>query len=70
MANQVFWRELQRRNVLRAAALYAGGVWALSQGISRLTPARRSEPGTQRRRFGKWKATGFRISPIAWTHRE
>ena len=31
--------ELKRRNVLRAAVLYAGAVWALSQGISQLTPA-------------------------------
>jgi TolB-like protein len=33
------FRELKRRNVLRAAVLYAGAVWALSQGISQLTPA-------------------------------
>ncbi|HJP97478.1 MAG TPA: hypothetical protein VJ862_02840, partial [Rhodanobacteraceae bacterium] len=39
MAHPGFWRELKRRNVLRAAALYAGAVWALSQGISQLTPA-------------------------------
>ncbi|HET7161081.1 MAG TPA: hypothetical protein VFI32_00200 [Rhodanobacteraceae bacterium] len=31
--------ELRRRNVLRAAVLYAGAVWALSQGVSQLTPA-------------------------------
>ncbi|MGH8114228.1 MAG: hypothetical protein ACREPS_04125, partial [Rhodanobacteraceae bacterium] len=31
--------ELKRRNVLRAAVLYAGAVWAFSQGISQLTPA-------------------------------
>jgi TolB-like protein/Tfp pilus assembly protein PilF len=39
MAHRGFWRELKRRNVLRAAVLYAGAVWALSQGISQLTPA-------------------------------
>lgn len=39
MAHPGFWRELKRRNVLRAAALYAGGAWALSQGVSQLTPA-------------------------------
>lgn len=34
-----FLHELKRRNVLRAVVLYAGAVWALSQGISQLTPA-------------------------------
>ena len=29
-----FISELGRRNVLRAAVLYAGTVWALTQGIS------------------------------------
>jgi len=32
-----FFAELKRRNVLRAAVLYAGAVWALSQGISQLS---------------------------------
>ncbi|OOG58468.1 hypothetical protein B0E47_04405 [Rhodanobacter sp. B05] len=32
------FEELKRRNVLRAAALYAGAVWALAQGISQLGP--------------------------------
>ncbi len=31
--------ELKRRNVLRAAALYLGAVWALAQGIAQLSPA-------------------------------
>jgi TolB-like protein len=31
--------ELGRRHVWRAAVLYAGAVWALSQGIAQLTPA-------------------------------
>jgi TolB-like protein/Tfp pilus assembly protein PilF len=34
-----FFAELKRRNVLRAAVLYIGAVWAISQGISQLTPA-------------------------------
>ncbi|MBS0381667.1 MAG: hypothetical protein JSR56_04465 [Proteobacteria bacterium] len=39
MPEQGFFRELRRRNVLRAAVLYIGAVWALAQGISQLTPA-------------------------------
>ena len=31
--------ELKRRNVLRAAALYAGAVWAFGQGLSQFSPA-------------------------------
>ena len=38
-AGRSFFSELKRRNVLRAAVLYAGAVWALSQGISQLSPA-------------------------------
>jgi len=34
-----FLSELQRRNVIRAAILYLGGVWALAQGISQLGPS-------------------------------
>jgi TolB-like protein len=30
--------ELRRRNVIRAAVLYIGAVWALAQGIAQLTP--------------------------------
>ena len=30
--------QLKRRNVLRAAALYLGGIWALAQGIAQLAP--------------------------------
>jgi len=37
-AGQSFFSELQRRNVLRAAVLYAGAVWALAQGIAQLGP--------------------------------
>lgn len=36
---RIFFSELKRRNVLRAAVLYLGAAWALSQGISQLTPA-------------------------------
>ncbi|MGH8125177.1 MAG: tetratricopeptide repeat protein [Rhodanobacteraceae bacterium] len=38
MGGTGFWRELRRRNVLRAAVLYVGAVWALAQGISQLSP--------------------------------
>ena len=31
--------ELKRRNVLRAAVLYAGAVWAFGQGLSQFSPA-------------------------------
>lgn len=34
-----FFSELKRRNVVRAGLLYAGAVWALSQGVSQLSPA-------------------------------
>ncbi|MGH8121805.1 MAG: hypothetical protein ACREPT_03450, partial [Rudaea sp.] len=33
-----FFSELKRRNVLRAAALYVGAAWALSQGVAQLLP--------------------------------
>src|SRR5512135_1600984 len=35
---QFFFSELKRRNVLRAAALYIGAAWALSQGLAQLLP--------------------------------
>ncbi|HJU26436.1 MAG TPA: hypothetical protein VJ722_07165, partial [Rhodanobacteraceae bacterium] len=34
-----FFAELKRRNVLRAAVLYVGAVWALAQGIAQLGPS-------------------------------
>ena len=34
-----FLAELKRRNVIRAAILYLGAVWALAQGISQLGPS-------------------------------
>ncbi|HET7562611.1 MAG TPA: tetratricopeptide repeat protein [Rhodanobacteraceae bacterium] len=33
-----FFAELKRRNVLRAAALYAGAAWAFGQGLSQFSP--------------------------------
>jgi len=33
-----FLSELQRRNVLRAGALYIGAIWALTQGVAQLGP--------------------------------
>jgi len=33
-----FFSELKRRNVIRAAILYIGAVWALAQGIAQLSP--------------------------------
>ena len=34
-----FLHELRRRNILRAAALYATSAWALAQGITSLGPS-------------------------------
>jgi TolB-like protein len=34
-----FFAELRRRNVFRAGALYAAGIWALAQGIAQLGPS-------------------------------
>ncbi|MGH8173411.1 MAG: hypothetical protein ACREPX_09695, partial [Rhodanobacteraceae bacterium] len=33
-----FFEELKRRNVIRAATLYAAGAWALAQGVAQLLP--------------------------------
>ena len=38
MTKPSFFAELKRRNVLRAAALYVGAGWALSQGVAQLLP--------------------------------
>ena len=43
-----FLHELRRRNILRAAVLYATGVWALAQGIASLGPTVNAPPGTTR----------------------
>ena len=37
-ARASLFSELKRRNVLRAAVLYAGAVWALGQGLAQLLP--------------------------------
>ena len=39
MQGRFFFAELKRRNVIRAAILYVGAVWALAQGISQLGPS-------------------------------
>jgi len=39
MSKPGFFAELRRRNVLRAAVLYIGAIWALAQGIAQLSPA-------------------------------
>jgi TolB-like protein len=39
MSRPTFFAELKRRNVIRAAILYLGAVWALAQGISQLGPS-------------------------------
>ena len=39
MPGRSFFAELKRRNVIRAAILYVGAVWALAQGISQLGPS-------------------------------
>lgn len=39
MNKYTFVAELQRRNVPRAAALYAGAVWAFGQGLSQFSSA-------------------------------
>ena len=35
----LLFTELKRRNVIRAAILYVGGVWPLAQGMSQLGPS-------------------------------
>jgi TolB-like protein/Tfp pilus assembly protein PilF len=53
-----FLHELRRRNILRAAALYATSVWALAQGISSLGPSL-DAPGWLTRWFLIAAAIGF-----------
>jgi TolB-like protein/Flp pilus assembly protein TadD len=38
MRRALFFAELKRRNVLRAAAFYVAATWALAQGIAQLSP--------------------------------
>lgn len=58
MNRRGFLAELRRRNVLRAAVLYAGAAWALAQGISQLTPAM-GLPDSATRWFLIVAVTGF-----------
>jgi len=57
-----FFAELKRRNVLRAAVLYAGVVWALAQGIAQFGPSVRAPdwvaPGE--------RACGARMAQLSW----
>ncbi|HEX5354431.1 MAG TPA: tetratricopeptide repeat protein [Rhodanobacteraceae bacterium] len=53
-----FIAELGRRHVWRAAVLYAGTIWALSQGVAQLTPAL-GLPGYATRWFLIAAAIGF-----------
>ncbi|MGA8277581.1 MAG: tetratricopeptide repeat protein [Rhodanobacteraceae bacterium] len=39
MSGRSLFAELGRRNVVRAAVLYSGAVWAVAQGIAQLAPA-------------------------------
>ena len=57
-ARMNLFEELKRRNVLRAGILYAGAVWALSQGVSQLSPAL-GLPDWATRWFLIAAATGF-----------
>ncbi len=58
--------ELKRRKVLRVGVLYIGAAWALSQGISQLTPALEL-PDWATRAFLIACATGFPIAlALAW----
>ena len=61
-----FFAELKRRNVIRAAILYTGGVWALAQGISQLGPSL-GAPGWAARWFLVAAGIGFRFwIAFAW----
>lgn len=57
-----FIPELKRRNVIRAAILYVGGVWALAQGICQLGPSLSLPPSTTR-----WFLVGAAIGFPFWT---
>lgn len=47
-SSRSFFAELKRRNVVRAAVLYAGAVWAFGQGLSQFSPALRLPDWTTR----------------------
>ncbi|HEY2568203.1 MAG TPA: hypothetical protein VGI25_02670 [Candidatus Udaeobacter sp.] len=66
MAPKNFFAELKRRNVIRAAILYLGAVWALAQGISQLGPSF-GAPDWATRWFVVAAAIGFPFSiAFAW----
>jgi len=48
MGNRSFFAELKRRNVLRAATLYAAGAWLLVQVVTQVGPIFSLPPDTQR----------------------
>jgi adenylate cyclase len=53
--NRSLFAELRRRNVIRAAILYVGAVWALAQGITQLAPVVNAP---------EWTARWFLVSAI------
>ena len=53
--NRSLFAELRRRNVIRAAILYVGAVWALAQGIAQLAPVVNAP---------EWTARWFLVSAI------
>lgn len=55
---KAFLAELRRRNVVRAALLYVGAVWALAQGVAQLAPEL-GMPGWSTRAFVVAGAIGF-----------
>lgn len=65
---RTFFGELKRRNVLRAAILYVGSVWALAQGIAQLAPEI-GAPESVTRWFLVAAAIGFPIwLVLAWRY--
>jgi len=54
-AKPSLFAELRRRNLLRAAALYIGAAWALSQGVAQLLPVFG---------FGNWAVRWFVIAAL------
>ena len=67
-ARFAFFSELKRRNVLRAAVLYAGAVWLLAQVITQLGPVF-DAPGWIARTFLIAAAIGFPFWVVfAWFH--
>src|ERR1051325_9211332 len=66
MKSRNLFAELKRRNVIRAAILYLGAIWALAQGISQLGPSF-GAPDWATRWFVVAAAIGFPFwSAFAW----